>query len=416
MNKQRFIELLRTPENHQASDVSAVESLMEQYPYCQVAHVLMAKITHDAGSMNATKSARRAALYTSDRSKLKALLDKKITNLFEKPATFVVEQPKAFQPKVEVIETRIITPELEKTESLVTATPIEGNPVTVQHKADTNVDAFIQSLQERLEQLSALKAKAAGKVVHRDIVEEVIAHNIPDVVQETTIVSETTTELENKIDKSEEAKPIVPDITPEDKRKQIPQLPGFDIHKGNASNDVLDVILGFDNRVKDYFDLESMTNAAGEKIEVNENDKVDSTPPASPDYRIPFTIKDWSIENSRLEEDSTNLLLNYLEYLKEERQKKKRPDKKRAQKIIDKFIQDDPSIPPMRSTGSLPQIPDNQDDEESAALDLTFATETMGKILARQGKIKEAIQVYEALRLKYPEKSAYFADLIKKLS
>ncbi|MFN8415732.1 MAG: hypothetical protein U0U66_05320 [Cytophagaceae bacterium] len=416
MNKQRFIELLRTPENHQGSDVSAVESLMEQYPYCQVAHVLMAKITHDAGSMNATKSARRAALYTSDRSKLKALLDKKPTPLVDKPSTVVTELPKIIHTPVEAVDKIVPTTEVEKIEPIIDSTPIQEVPATAQQKAETNVDAFIQSLQERLEQLSALKAKAAGKEEHPEIVDEVIANNLPDIVQETTIVSEPTSEVKDTSEKTEEAKPTVSEAKPEDKRKQIPQLPGFNINTGNASNDVLDMILGFDNRVKDYFDLESMTNAAGEKIEVNEEDKVDVTPSASTDYHIPFTIKDWTIENSRLEEDSTNLLLNYLDYLKEERQKKKRPDKKREQKLIDKFIQEDPSIPPMRNSGSLPQVSDEQGYDEEDALDLTFATETMGKILAQQGKIKEAIQVYEALRLKYPEKSAYFADLIKKLS
>lgn len=409
MNKQRFIELLRTPENHQSSDVTAVESLIDQYPYCQVAHVLMAKISHDAGSMNATKAARRAALYTSDRSKLKALLDKKPSPA-EKATILVVEEEK-------VDKTTLVVPpiEIEKIEPTEISTSMKEVPsVSVKQKADSNADAFIQSLQERLEQLSALKAKAAGKEVHPEIVDEVIANNIPEAVVETPVVSNSIPVEEKLV--QEEPKTPAQEVKPEDKRKQIPQLPGFNINSGNASNDVLDMILGFDNRVKDYFDLESMTNAAGEKIDVSDHENVPTTPSASSDYRIPFTIKDGTIENSRLEEDSSNLLLNYLDYLKEERQKKKRPDKKRAQKLIDKFIQDDPSIPPMRSTGSLSQISDDQENEESDTLDLTFATETMGKILATQGKIKEAIQVYEALRLKYPEKSAYFADLIKKLS
>lgn len=43
-------------------------------------------------------------------------------------------------------------------------------------------------------------------------------------------------------------------------------------------------------------------------------------------------------------------------------------------------------------------------------------SETLAQILAKQGKIEEARAIYARLGLKHPEKSAYFADLIQKLS
>lgn len=42
-------------------------------------------------------------------------------------------------------------------------------------------------------------------------------------------------------------------------------------------------------------------------------------------------------------------------------------------------------------------------------------TETLAKIYHKQGKYDKALEIYNTLRLKFPEKSAYFAALIEKL-
>ena len=45
-----------------------------------------------------------------------------------------------------------------------------------------------------------------------------------------------------------------------------------------------------------------------------------------------------------------------------------------------------------------------------------FATETLARIFAEQGRVEEARRIYSRLLLEFPEKSAYFAALIESLT
>ena len=53
--------------------------------------------------------------------------------------------------------------------------------------------------------------------------------------------------------------------------------------------------------------------------------------------------------------------------------------------------------------------------DKSIHADTTKMTETMAKLMITQGKLPRAIEIYEHLMLKYPEKKAYFASLIEKI-
>ncbi|WP_136668482.1 tetratricopeptide repeat protein [Flavobacterium sp. H122] len=75
-------------------------------------------------------------------------------------------------------------------------------------------------------------------------------------------------------------------------------------------------------------------------------------------------------------------------------------------KLIDKFIENNPKIAPPKENIPVPEYIIKK--EETSYL----MTETLAKIYLEQKKYSKAIQAYEILILKYPEKSSLFADRI----
>ncbi len=75
--------------------------------------------------------------------------------------------------------------------------------------------------------------------------------------------------------------------------------------------------------------------------------------------------------------------------------------------LIDKFIETNPKIPPTKKTTSAPINIELSIQENS-----NLMTETLARIYLEQKKYQKAIQAYEILILKYPEKSSFFANQI----
>ncbi|EKT3964197.1 hypothetical protein AAIP55_001720 [Flavobacterium psychrophilum] len=74
--------------------------------------------------------------------------------------------------------------------------------------------------------------------------------------------------------------------------------------------------------------------------------------------------------------------------------------------IIDKFIETNPKISPAKKDTLTPVITIKTEDNSY------LMTETLAKVYLEQKKYSKAIQAYEILILKYPEKITFFADRI----
>ena len=84
----------------------------------------------------------------------------------------------------------------------------------------------------------------------------------------------------------------------------------------------------------------------------------------------------------------------------------------RQQEIIDRFVAANPQISRDASTTD-----DNASDlsAPSSAFQDDLVTENLAEIMLKQGKTDKAVNLYEKLMVKYPEKKAYFAQKIEQL-
>jgi hypothetical protein len=85
-------------------------------------------------------------------------------------------------------------------------------------------------------------------------------------------------------------------------------------------------------------------------------------------------------------------------------------DKQKKLDIIDKFIEANPKITPIKETTKPPANISRSVEEPTHLM-----TETLAKVYLEQKKYNKAIQAYEILILKYPEKSSFFADRINEI-
>ena len=113
-----------------------------------------------------------------------------------------------------------------------------------------------------------------------------------------------------------------------------------------------------------------------------------------------------------LDEDNTSLLAEEEISLEDQDQLEKNSKKLLESELIDKFIIANPRIEPQKDKSYVPDDDISKPYVEEAG---GLVTETLAKIYINQGYYSRAMDIYEKLSLKFPEKSSYFASQIEKV-
>ena len=81
MDKRTFEKILKDPSDISSEEAIMLEELVQEFPYCQMAHLLIANESYQKKSMHYPKKLRKASTYILDRTVLHTLLNPKKTNV-----------------------------------------------------------------------------------------------------------------------------------------------------------------------------------------------------------------------------------------------------------------------------------------------------------------------------------------------
>ena len=133
----------------------------------------------------------------------------------------------------------------------------------------------------------------------------------------------------------------------------------------------------------------------GKPLDFSENDKFSFTEWLKLTSAQPIQREEEEITDKDIEPKTENIVEETI------------PVKQKKMDLIDRFIETNPKITPSKSAVVLSINLERHEEEEPF-----YMTETLARIYLEQKKYQKAIQAYEILILKYPEKSSLFANRI----
>jgi tetratricopeptide (TPR) repeat protein len=195
VNRETFTHLFNQTDQVSSNDKEALEEIVVQYPYFQLAHFLLAKAYNQEAAGKATDKVKKAAVYAPDRGMLrKFLATKKLTQEYttSPPASTTATKVKqadsltaksnpAAEPKIDppvlpIIDYQLVTPQEETQISL----PSSGAPLAEEAGIETDnrkikklkQNEIIENFIKAEPRISAAQAKAKVEETGEDLSEK----------------------------------------------------------------------------------------------------------------------------------------------------------------------------------------------------------------------------------------------------
>jgi len=369
MNREDFNKLICKPSSLSKTQEKDLKEICEEYPYFGLSQLLLSGLYFINDHFQFEASLRKTAILISDRQQLKLFMNGLKTE--EEPK---VPMPAPSADKVAITEPTVPTEPTIPTQKthddppLAVAPPIAKTTASAEEiKSEPeirSVSTQIQIQHTTIKPESPINPPIPTKI-EVDLEDHSAKDDAPTINQQDTIAPAKTTEPLH---------PAEPKLKPKHSNSgRLNKRPG----SGMQSYE----------RKKSKEELLAIINKRLEQIK-----KEKSEGKAIPSSSKPFSVESLAEQNSEISPKS------------------KAPLNKKLS-IIDRFIEQDPSI--RRKNESFYES--DKQIEKSLEFSNALISETLANIILQQGHKQKALEMYGKLILKNPEKSAYFAALIEKI-
>lgn len=464
MNKSAFLQLIKQASSISDQQTEELEKVAATFPYCQTAHLLLAKSAYDKGSMLSTQRLRRASAYATNRQLLKRIIytspvaepqfdeaaveEQYLAQAEELPeahaVSVVIDEPKEHN---DVLSEAVILSESVEEPEVVD--PVQAEVTTAESIAKAPLESINQEedvedaiLPEDPEEESIRNDFPADKAILEQPMEK-LDSELALLLTIKSLSPSFTDLLAQKPDiDPAPASPVaeLPQqtlqqeaIEPQQKEEtQVVTPPADDLATIIAAEAAL--------AARTYYSIEDTEEEA---IPAPPHTEPEATSPEPEEAEVKYAFDEidmmyqqdvlgYWMSSSRtgevlvLKEENEFVRERpaafhpelILEYSKVHGLLKVEDDRTPAlhgqQDIIDQFLKISPRL---KMLNNIKLKPEPQEDLslKSTKIKRGIASESLANIFVKQGKAKKAIKIYEQLILKYPEKKSYFAEQIEKL-
>jgi hypothetical protein len=448
------------PDKIPAADTALLKELVKDFPYFQTAHLLLAKSLHNQGSIHYNEQLKITAAYASDRKVLHKLITAvetpEITRIEEVVKEMVKEEVRELQtiPVIEsgedvrttviveeavedVREFEIIEPPAEELQHSEEKSEEEEEDAAAEMTADPETDTI-------REESNILETKEIAVEIQPEMQTEKEAsgekdqnHEEKSEPEEESLNSELLLQREQHEEQRQQSRAHLLELEKEILSEAVNAAIEIEIKSSDLQQN--EVVQDQTEKVETDFVLNiPVTETLPEKTEVKTEEKTEEktteqveeaavpTVDNTFDQRSPHSFLDWLKHPEALSVKDESETANLKRKAREaedtipveenpekspEQQERERQEKLDAAALIEKFIREEPKITRPKAEFFNPVNMAKQ----SVADDITFVSETLAKIYVLQGNYAKALDAYETLRLKYPEKRLYFAAQIKNI-
>ena len=371
MNVTDYTYLMNKPDAITEKQADALGSVLNEFPYFQSARALRLKGLFNQNSFKYNYALKVTAAHTTDRT---VLFDFITSEDFTSIQSEYYDRKLRDLLNITVFESEIISPE------------------EIKKVIEVRIDPIEQSILDSIKEATTVTFEEPAKIEEKPI-DPIIEQSILTSIKEATpIIKEPTpTFFEEIVEEEEEVAPVRVDPIEQSILTSIKEASKivFEEVKIDETPQVIEV--------PDTVKIAEENLEIGKPLDFSVNEK--------------HSFQEW-LNLSRTEPiDRTNE--NPKEEIKETAEsiaeaKAIEEEKKKKAELIDKFIETNPKISPVKQTTTAPAAQFDLNKEENSYL----MTETLARVYLEQKKYTKAIQAYEILILKYPEKISFFADRI----